>query len=135
MEGSYSSLKLLTDQLMKEVRAYGILEVSTEQYQITCNSILRFAQLSQIDHYSQELMDSYKDFLDKRCSAGDICKEYHRFQVRVVRMLSSLAETGFVDFSSKKKPLRKYLVSDGTSSLVEKILGKRSIIRRMESAL
>ena len=52
MEKTYSLLKPLTDQLMKEVRAYGILEVSTEQYQTSCNQILNFAQLSQIDHYS-----------------------------------------------------------------------------------
>ena len=56
MEKSYPLLKPLTDQLMKEVRAYGILEVSTEQYQTSCNQILNFAQLSQIDHYSPELM-------------------------------------------------------------------------------
>lgn len=35
----WSLLKPLTDQLMKEVRAYGILEVSLEQYQIVCNSM------------------------------------------------------------------------------------------------
>ena len=127
MEKSYPLLKPLTDQLMKEVRAYGILEVSTEQYQTTCNRILSFAKLSQDDHYSSELMDSYKDNLDKRCSSGDICKEYHRFHLRVVRMLSSLAETGVVDFSSKKQQPRKYLVSDDTSSLVEKILDDQPI--------
>ena len=48
MEKTYSLLKPLTDQLMKDVRAYGILEVSTEQYQTSCNQILNFAQLSQI---------------------------------------------------------------------------------------
>ena len=88
---SYPLLKPLTDQLMKEVRAYGILEVSLEQYQIVCNSIVRFAQSSQVDSYSPELMDSYKDNLDTRCSSGEICKEYHRFQLRVMRMLSSLS--------------------------------------------
>ena len=127
MEKSYPLLKPLTDQLMKEVRAYGILEVSTEQYQTSCNQILNFAQLSQIDHYSPELMNSYKDNLDKRCSSGDICKEYHRFHLRVVRMLSSLAETGAVDFSSRKQQPRKYLVSDDISSLVEKILDDQPI--------
>ena len=52
MEKSYPLLKPLTDQLMKEVRAYGILEVSTEQYQTSCNQILSFAKVSQVDHYS-----------------------------------------------------------------------------------
>ena len=135
MEKSYPLLKPLTDQLMKEVRAYGILEVSTEQYQITCNLIVSFAQSSQIDHYSPELMDSYKDHLDKRCSLGDVCKEYHRFQLRVVRMLSSLVETGVVDFSSKKPPLRKYYVSDDISILVEKILDSHPISDATKSDL
>lgn len=122
MVKSYPLLKPLTDQLMKKVRAYGILEVSTEQYQVACNSIVRFAQSSQIDSYSPELMDSYKIHLDTRCSSGEICKEYHRFQLRVIRMLSSLAETGIVDFSSTKSHPFKYIVSDETSSLVEMIL-------------
>ena len=127
MERSYPLLKPLTDQLMNEVRTYGILEVSTEQYQTTCNLILSFAQSLQADRYSPELMNSYRDNLDKRCSSGEVCKEYHRFQLRVVRMLSSLAETSVVDFSSKKHQLRKYFVSDGTSSLVEKILDDQPI--------
>ena len=50
---SYPLLKPLTDQLMKEVRAYGILEVSLEQYQIVCNSIVRFAQSLQVDSYKR----------------------------------------------------------------------------------
>ena len=124
---SYPLLKPLTDQLMKEVRAYGILEVSLEQYQIVCNSIVRFVQSSQVDSYSPELMDSYKDNLDTRCSSGEICKEYHRFQLRVMRMLSSLAESGIVDFSSTKSHPLKYIVSDETSSLVEIILNSYPI--------
>ena len=63
MTESYPLLKPLTNQLMKELRAYGILEVSTEQYQVTCNQIVSFAQSSQIDYYSPELIASYKDHL------------------------------------------------------------------------
>ncbi|MBO5551537.1 MAG: tyrosine-type recombinase/integrase [Lachnospiraceae bacterium] len=122
MEKSTPLLKPLTEELMREVRAYGILEVSTEQYQNICNSIVRFAQSSQTDFYSPELIDSYKDDLNRRCSAGKICKEYCRLQLRVVRMLSSLVDNGSVDFSSTKAGQIKYIVSDETSSLVEKIL-------------
>ena len=127
MAKSYPLLKPLTDQLMKEVRTYGILEVSLEQYQIICNSIVRFAQSSQVDSYSPELMDSYKDNLDTRCSSGEICKEYHRFQLRVMRMLSSLAERGVVDFSSTKSHPLKYIVSDEINSLVEMILDSHPV--------
>ena len=124
MAGTYPLLKPLTEQLMKEMKDYGIRKVSTEQYQNVCNSIIRFAKSSQVDSYSSEMMDSYKNDLDKRCSAGEICKEYRRFQHRVIRMLSSLAENGKVDFSSAKHPLHKYPVSDETSNLIEKILDR-----------
>ena len=115
-------LKPLTEQFMKEVIKYGILVVSTEQYQNVCNSIIKFAEATGVDSYSPELMASYQKFLDQRVSAGEICKEYRRFQARVIRMLSSLADDGRVDFSSAKCPLRKYTVSNGTAKLVEKIL-------------
>ena len=75
-----------------------------------------------MDSYSPELMDSYKDNLDTRCSSGEICREYHRFQLRVMRMLSSLAERGIVDFSSTKSHPLKYIVSNETNNLVEMIL-------------
>ena len=135
MEKSYPSLKQLTEQLMKEVRAYGILEISTEQYQTTCNSIVRFAKLSNVDSYSPKLMDSYRDNLDARCSSGKICKEYHRFQMRVIRMLTSLAESGTVDFSNTKSHPLKYIVSDETSILVEKILDSQPISDATKSDL
>ena len=115
-------LKPLTEQLMKEVIKYGILIVSTEQYQIVCNSIIKFAEATGVDSYSPELMTSYQEFLNQRVSTGEICREYRRFQVRVIRMLSSLADDGQVDFSSAKCPLRKYPVSDEIAELVEKIL-------------
>ncbi len=122
MADLYPLIKPLTEQLMKEVIKYGILVVSTEQYQNVCNSIIKFAEATGGDSYSPELMTSYQEFLDQRVSNGEICKEYRRFQVRVIRMLSSLAEDGQVDFSSAKCPLRKYPVSDEIAELVEKIL-------------
>ena len=44
-----------------------------------------------------------------------------------MRMLSSLAESGIVDFSSTKSHPLKYIVSDETSSLVEIILNSYPI--------
>ena len=61
-------LKTLTDHLMKEVVKYGILVVSTEQYQNVCNSIVKFALVAGINTYSPELMISYQEFLDIRQS-------------------------------------------------------------------
>ena len=115
-------LKPLTEQLMKEVMLYGILEISTEQYQYVCNSILRFAESAGYDTYSKELMESYMKHISRRVSLKEICPEYHRFQSRVVRMLSSLANTGQVDFSNTKSHPRKYIVPEDISAMVEKIL-------------
>lgn len=127
MVKSYPLLKSLTNQLIEEVRAYGILEVSTEQYQNICNSIIKFGESKQVVSYSPEFVDSYRDNLDRRYSSGEICKEYRRFQLRVIRMLSSIAESDKVDFSNAKPPLRKYLVSEETGKLVEKILDSYGI--------
>lgn len=123
MAKAYPLLKPLTEQLMKEVRAYGILEVSTEQYHYVCSSIIRFAEeTSRGDFCSPELLDAYTEHIKSRCLSGDICKEYLRFQNRVIRMLSSLAGTGEVDFSNAKCSTRKYGVSKEVDALVEKIL-------------
>ena len=124
---SYPLIKPLTEQLIEEVKAYGILEVSIEQYQWVCNSIIKFAEVSQVTSYSPDLMDSYKSDLGRRYSTGEICKEYRRFQLRVVRMLSSLAETGKTDFSRARIALDKYPVSEETNALIERILDSYSI--------
>lgn len=123
MANGYPLLKSLTEQLMKEVRTYGILEVSTEQYQNVCNSIVRFAEeAADGNSYSPELMDAYAEHIKSRCISGDICKEYLRFQNRVIRMLSSLANTGEVDFSNAKYPLRNILYLKRPMSLSRRYL-------------
>ena len=122
MTQPYPLLKTLTVKLIEGVRQYGILEVSIPQYQQVCNYIIKFAEESTVKSYSPELMDSYRVFLDNQVSNGEICKEYRRFQFRVIRMLSSLAEDGHIDFSSAKTSFIKYPVSDEISTLVEDIL-------------
>lgn len=122
MTDSFPLLKDLTEQLLKEVMQH-IQEVSVEQYQIACNSILKYATGSGTNVYSPEFNDDYKEYLEKRFANGEVCKEYRRFQLRVLRMLSSLAEMGTVDFSSAVYPVKKYPVSSEMADLVEKILG------------
>ena len=117
MADAHPLLKDLTEQLFKEVMQY-VLEVSVEQYQIVCNSILKYARSSDTNTYSSELIDAYKDYLENRVSNGEVCKEYRRFQFRVLHMLSSLAETGTVDFSRIVYRVKKYPVSTEITDLV-----------------
>ena len=121
MTDSYPLLKDLTEQLLKEVM-HRVLEISVEQYQIVCNSILKYAKASGTYVYSPEFIDAYKDYLENRLSNGEVCKEYRRVQFRVLHMLSSLAETGSIDFSRAVYRIKKYPVSAEMTDLIEKIL-------------
>lgn len=129
------NLQFLTDKLLEEVRKYGILEVSMEQYEYTCRAIVNFGKTAGLSSYSSALLDEFQKHLDDRVNAGEICNEYRRFQKRVVRMLSSLAETGTVDFSWKKSEKIKYPVPDDISALVEDILNAYPISDKTKSDL
>lgn len=121
------NLNVLTERLMKEVVHYGILGVSAKQYQTVCNAIIRFAEISGVTDYSSELMLHYQEFLNQRVEEGKICPEYRRFQFRVIRMLSSLAETEKIDFSNAKRSVQKYPVSADIADMIEKLLDSYSI--------
>lgn len=120
-------LNFLTNTLMKEVAAYGILEVSLGQYQEVCEKIVEFARSSGITFYIPDLTDQFILHINNQVKEGCICPEYGRFQKRVTRMLKALAETGKVDFSNAKPLVRKYPVPEEVSSLVEDILNENAV--------
>ena len=120
-------MRSLTDSLMKEVMEYGILEVSLEQYQVVCNKIVTFSLSLGMALYSPDLMEEFRLHIDRQVEEGSICPKYRRFQKRVIRMLESLAETGKVDFSNAKPPVRKYPFSEETSALIEDILEANNV--------
>ena len=53
-------LQRLTNKLLEEVRNYGILEVSIEQYKNTCRCILKFANAAGQSSYSPGLLDDFQ---------------------------------------------------------------------------
>ncbi len=91
-----TQLKPLIEELLVEIRRYGIKEVSMEQYQTVCNRILKQSTREGAEVYSHELMHKFLKTEEMRCTNKEICPEYLRFQKRVVRMLNSLADTGKV---------------------------------------
>ena len=121
-----TKLDHLIETLLSEIRKYGILKVSTEQYQVVCNCILKFATRKGVETYSDSLIAEYTETVKRRCNEGDICPEYLRFQKRVIRMLKSLASTGNVDFSAASNR-KKYKVSDETAHLVADILDENKL--------
>lgn len=120
-------LDTLIDTLLSEIRKYGILEISMEQYQVVCNVILRFATRKVVDKHSNEIITEYARTIEERCSNGEICTEYLRFQKRVLRMITSLANTGNVDFSSFHSN-RKYIVSGENACLISQILDENKLV-------
>ena len=136
MPAETNNIQLLTDRLLEEVRNYGILEVSMPQYEYTCRAIVNFAKAAgDLSSYSPDLMDVFRKHLDNRVKTGEICQENRRFQERVVRMLSSLAETGTVDFSWRKPEVIKYPVPDEILILVEDIMSAYPISDKTKSDL
>jgi len=79
-----------------------------EQYRVVCNEFLRFSITKGVNTYSDQIMADYLEAVTARCDSGEICPEYLRFQKRAIRMLSSLAAAGCVDFSRAHK--KKYIV-------------------------
>mgnify|MGYP000894733959 FL=1 len=121
-----TNLDDLIETLLSEIRKYGILKVSMEQYHVVCNCILKFATRKKVETYSDPLISEYIETVERRCKEGDICPEYLRFQKRVMRMLKSLAFTGYVDFSAANNR-KKYKASDETAYLVADILDKNKL--------
>lgn len=134
-EKSTKNMQLLTSKLLEEVRNYGIPEASMRQYETACRSIVNFAKTNGTSLYSPGLIDDFRKHLDGRIESGEICHGYRRFQNRVVRMLSSLAETGSVDFSKKKSENIKYPVPDEISAIVEDIMDGYPISEKTRSDL
>ena len=65
--------------------------------------------------------------MNQRVQEQKICPEYRRFQFRVIRMLSSLAETEKIDFSNAKRSVQKYPVSKNIAGMIEKLLDSYSL--------
>ena len=129
------SLKPLTEKLLEEVRNYGILEASMEQYEVVCRSIVSFAEENGMTLYSPGVLEDFRKKQDVRFQSGEICREYRRFQNRVCRMLSSLAEEGRIDFSREKCKNVKYPVPEEISTLIEDVLNAYPITEKTKSDL
>ena len=115
-------LTLLTDELVEEVRRRGMAADTVEEYRCACNGLLRFAAGRDEGSWTPGLASEYLRLLDDRLGRGDICPGYHRFQLRVVRLIASLAETGAIDFSPARGREEKYPVDGPAASAVEGIL-------------
>lgn len=77
-------------------------------------------------------MMNYQYFFNQRVQAQKICPEYRRFQLRVVRMLYSLAETEKINFSNAKRSVQKYPVSADIAGMIEELLDSYPVVIKPE---
>ena len=127
MEQKEWDMQSLINALLKSIREYGIKEVSMGQYETVCKKIAHFAAECGFDRYYQGLRTDYDTFIDSQLNNKSICYGYARFQHRVIRMLTALAETGETIFSSGFQSHQKYIVSDASLELIEKVLDYHSL--------
>lgn len=125
----------LSDALVGEV-GKRLRPASLEEHRCVCNALARHAAESGATEWSPELAASYRERIDGLLAKGSMSKGYHRFQLRVLRMLESLALTGEVDFSRAPSGApAKYPVSDELALTVEEILGAQRISEGTRSDL
>lgn len=128
-------LRELGDALVGEV-GKRLREASLWEHRCVCNGLVRHAEESGATEWSPELAAGYRERIDGRLARGEICVGYHRFQLRVLRMVESLALTGEVDFSRARGGATvRYPVSDEVAGMVEEILDSRHVSDRTRSDL
>lgn len=127
MEQKEWDMQSLINALLKSIREYGIKEVSMGQYETVCRKIAHFAAERGFDRYYQGLRTDYDTFIDLQLNNKSICYGYARFQHRVIRMLTTLAETRETIFSPGFQSQQKYIVSDASLELIEKVLDYHSL--------
>ena len=118
-------LATLVEELAREVKDIGARPTTVETYRSVCNGFLGFAHVRGETTWSEELASAYIAHIDGRLGQGNMSRAYHRFQRRVLRMLSSIAEDGEADFSRAHGRSVKYPVSDAACAVVEEILAAK----------
>lgn len=115
-------LQILINDLIENLKSYGILESSIDSYRNSCRRLARFAETMNTVEYSTDLLEKYSLHIDNQLENEVIKPDYYQFQARVIRLLRSLAETGKADFSPVKPRHEKYPVSEEDHTVIDRIL-------------
>ena len=112
----------LVNTLINELVKYGIKDISMDQYKACFNRYLKFCSSRSEKYYNDSTME---DYIQHLLSIKDsIAFGYYRFNLRVCRMIKSLATSNKIDFTRAKTANSKYPLSEEANQLVEDILFK-----------
>lgn len=120
--GKQISLQVIIDCVLDQIKMYGLKKISILEYQNVYRKLLSLAQKRKVDYYSKNFVESFLLREEKRFRNKDICLEYFRFNKRAVRLLTSYAETGTVDFSHASDKFKRYVPSRDSLDLIKNIL-------------
>ena len=122
MRDALTDLSVLADRLVEEVRDHGSGESSVRNYGVVSRLLIGHARAEGFGEWTDDLRDRLLEWIEGRRASGEIHADYARFERRVTRMLSSLAETGEVDFSRPRGIADPYPVDAEAMGVVEAVL-------------
>lgn len=125
-----SSLSALAEKFINKLESRNLAEESLLSYQASLNRICRFALNNGKSMYYQKLGDEYSSLLNQRYRNGEITRNTWNFNVRVLRMFVSFAETGEIDYARKPMEQKLYILSVQGEKLVHDILEYSDIPER-----
>lgn len=128
-------LDKLCDLFICQLKTRGNKEVSIENYRCCCKLFQNFAKSVEEQTFTPSLEQKYKAYLEQRLNSKEICYEYRRFLLRILRMLSSLAKSGKIDFSFAKNRPDKYPVSPEIGEIIENIFVLNSLSEKIKRDL
>lgn len=121
-------LELLTKSLLQSISEYGNKSDSVKHYRTACRSIIGFANQRGKTVYYSELPKEYTEHILEMESSGTVSHFYRQFHSRTIRLLSSLAEIGVVDFSrASSRYDQRYAVSPSSLSVINSALDYHSL--------
>lgn len=117
----------LIGRLPEEAVSHGLGDRTASRYRASCSDIARFAEETGETEWSDGFAGRYLARLDSRVAEGKMRPKRRTTQERMVRLLSSLADTGTADFSRAPVPSGRYPVDGGTAEVVARILAESGL--------
>lgn len=117
----------LAERLAEEVRARGLADATVDWYRNASRAVARIAEDAGESEWSDSVERKCLERVAGRLTAGELGQKTYVRYVRVLRMMSSLAETGEVDFERSAVVSGRYPISTEAGKAVEGILAHADV--------
>ena len=120
-------MKDVVDGVTAQLASYGVAPETQRHYKVDlCGPIIKLCVKECNGYYCKDVLERYRENFRARHERGEISYLYFVNVDRVVRLLTSFAETGVVDFSRRARK-RKYIPSPENEQIVWKTLNANKV--------